>query len=208
MAGTLKTEIILSFQNKFKVRCMTLLIEAYNVSISKKTIELDFDENDISSILHYYITGNPKRKTWKIHTNTENFIFDISKPLKKGFASKQARIDMRFAGFWQNEEFTYYCEAKNLHSNDSSLKRRYINTGINNFLGGGKYVNCDGFLVGYVLEGTLESNINGINDMIKKDNKEIEKITNSNTFINNHQIYISAHPQRTLNHIFLNFTNA
>ena len=46
----------------------------------------------------------------------------------KGFAAKFSRIDVRFGKFWQNNEYKYYIEAKNLKSNDSGLKRRLEGT--------------------------------------------------------------------------------
>ena len=45
---------------------------------------------------------------------------------------------MRYSTFWEGEEYKYFVEAKNLKSKVSSLKRRYIATGIDNFLTGDK----------------------------------------------------------------------
>lgn len=202
MAGTLRTSIFLNFQNKFKERCVALFVDAYHTSISNKSILLDFHENDITAILHNYIDENPKRKDWKISTNLENYIFDKEVTFAKGFAAKFSRIDMRFSEFWENEEFKYFIEAKNIKLNDSGLKRRYINTGINNFLKGGKYFECEGFLVGYILEGTVSDCVVGINKLLKKDKRDKETICNS--FINR---YFSNHNDKELFHLFLDFVN-
>ncbi len=134
MAGTLNTSVFLRFQGKFQQRCFVLFNEAFNSSILNKCISLDFDENDITAILHNFIDKNPKRKGWEIVTNLENYIFDKNVVYAKGFASKFSRIDMRYTAFWQGEEFKYFVEAKNLKTTDSALKRRYIETGIDNFL--------------------------------------------------------------------------
>ena len=206
MAGKLTTSIFLNFQNKFKERCINLFIEAYHTSISNKSISLNFEENDITAILHNYIDKNPKRKDWKISTNREHHKFDESSKQEKGFAAKFSRIDMRFNKFWQNEEFKYFVEAKNIKSNDSGLKRRYIKTGIDNFLKGGKYQNCNGFLVGYILEGTIEKCIDGINNLLKKDKRENEIIKKISTFISIDS-HFSFHQEKEIYHLLLNYAN-
>ncbi|TDE45537.1 hypothetical protein E0I26_06205 [Flavobacterium rhamnosiphilum] len=202
MAGTLTTSIFLKFQDKFKGRCTTLFIEAYYTSISSKSIFLDFDENDITAILHNYIDENPKRKGWGISTNLENYLFDKEATYIKGFAANFSRIDMRYTAFWKGEEYKYFVEAKNLKVNDSGLKRRYIATGIDNFLADGKYFECEGFLVGYILEGTVDNCVEGINKLLQKDqrgNETIYKLSIDN--------YFSNHNNKRLFHLFLDFVN-
>jgi hypothetical protein len=204
MAGTLKASIFLNFQNKFEQRCISLFENAYQTSITNNAIELDFDENDITAILHKYIDENPKKRKWSIVTNVENFIYDETIIPIKGFAAKFSRIDMRFAKIdWLNNEYTYFVEAKNLKSNNSALKRRYIDTGIDNFLRGGKYFECAGLLVGYILEGTIRECIdNGVNKLLIKDGRNAEIIQTNPS--NNYQ---SDHPNRILKHLFFNFVN-
>ncbi|RCS26534.1 hypothetical protein DUT90_12315 [Polaribacter sp. WD7] len=203
MAGTLSSSIFLYVQNKFENRCITLFTEAYHTSINNQSIALDFDENDITAILHNYVDENKKRKHWRISTNVENFNFDKTITPHKGFAAKLSRIDLRFTNIsWRKIEYIYYVEAKNLKTNDSALKRRYIDTGIDNFLRGGKYEQCNGILVGYILEGKTEDCKDGINKLLKKDYREAEFIFQD--FSINYQ---SNHSERTLKHLFFEFTN-
>lgn len=108
MAGTLKNSIFLNFQKKFKEKCVTLFIDAYNASISSKSVSLDFHENDITAILHNYIDENPKRLKWSISTNPESHIFNKSIDYTKGFAAKFSRIDMRFVNIWLSIPTFYY----------------------------------------------------------------------------------------------------
>jgi hypothetical protein len=206
MAGTLKNSIFLNFQKKFKERCITLFIEAYNTSVLSKSVTLDLHENDITGILHNYIDENPKRLKWGISTNPESHIFNKFIDYTKGFAAKFPRIDMRFVNIWHGVEHKYFMEAKNLRSNDSGLKRRYIETGIDNFLTTGSYYNCDGFLVGYILEGTVENCVEGINKLLEKDKRQNEKIEKTSTFlsIDNHH---SKHQEKEIYHLFLNYVN-
>ncbi|WP_396178253.1 hypothetical protein [Flavobacterium sp.] len=205
MAGTLTTSIFLNFQNKFKKRCKTLFLEAYQTSISNNSISLNFNENDITAILHNYIDTNPKRKEWEISSNLENYIFENDTIPIKGFAAKFSRIDMRYSTFWKGEEYKYFVEAKNLKANDSGSKRRYITTGIDNFLTGGKYSDCDGFLVGYILNGNIQDCIIGINKLLEKDNRKTEALV-SNTFLD-FDLFSSNHTVKNLNHLFLLYSN-
>lgn len=205
MAGTLNNSIFLKLQDKFKERCVTLFIEAYYTSISKKSISLNFDENDITAILHNYIDENPKRLKWSISTNPESHLFDKSVNYTKSFAAKFPRIDMRFVKNWQGVEYKYFMEAKNLKSNNSNSKRRYIKTGIDNFLTAGSYYNCDGFLVGYILEGAVNDCVEGINKLLKKDKREKEVICKLPGFSIERRF--SNHNNKELFHLFLNFVN-
>ena len=206
MAGNLNASIFLNFQYKFKERCTTLFIDAYNKSISNNSISVDFEENDITAILHNYIDENPKRLKWKISTNRENHEFDKNATQEKGFAAKFSRIDMRFSKFWNTKEYNYFVEAKNLKSNDSGLKRRYISTGIDNFLKGGKYFDCDGFLVGYILEGTVEDCKDRINKLLVKDKRQYEILSTSSYFLSIDN-YFSKHSEKTIYHLLLNYVN-
>lgn len=206
MAGSLNASNFIKIQNTFKERCVTLFVEAYHTSIANKSVQLDFDENDITKILNHYIDQNLKRKEWKISSTLEYYLFDEEVQFEKGFAAKSSRIDLRFTKFWQKEEFKYYIEAKNLKSNDSGLKRRYITTGIDNFLTGGKYFNCDGFLVGYILEGTVDSCVDGVNSLLKRDGRVSEILTSqtSNVSIDNR---FSKHSEKDIFHLFLNYVS-
>jgi hypothetical protein len=206
MAGILNTSIFQNIQNKFRERCNSLFIEAYHTSITNKSVSSNFDENDITAILYNYIDDNPKRKKWKISINTENYIVDKSVTYTKGFAAKFSRIDMRFTTFWHGEEYKYFTEAKNLKVIDSASKRRYIETGIDNFLTGGKYCNCDGFLIGYVLEGTIDKCVLGINKLLQKGKRENEKIEKHPVFLSI-DTHFSFHPDKNLFHLFLDYTS-
>ena len=160
----------INYKRAFEQRCFQLLIEAYQTSLSEKVIQLDWNENDISSEIHKHIKENPLRIKWKVSSNIEAHIpKNISKV--KGFADKFPRIDFRLTTFSKSNEYDYFFEAKNLKQNDSALKRRYINTGINNFTSK-KYEN--GSLIGYLLEGKINETVNGINVLLKNDKRETE----------------------------------
>ena len=190
------------FRSAFEKRCFQLIIEAYQTSLTQKVIRLDWNENDISSEIHKHIKENPLRMSWKISTNVEA---DIPKdiPKIKGFADKFPRIDFRLTTFSKNEEYEYFFEAKNLKQNDSALKRRYIDTGINSFVSR-KYEN--GSLVGYLLEGKTKETVEGINSLLIKDKRDTETL-NLKLYDLLETYYESNHPDiGTLKHLVFDFS--
>lgn len=165
------------FRIAFEKKCFELVIGAYRTSLTDKSIKLDWNENDISSELHKHIKDNPLRLKWKVSTNVEA---DIPKdiPKVKGFADKFPRIDFRLTSFISTYEYEYFFEAKNLKQNDSALKRRYIDTGIDSFVSQ-KYTS--GSLIGYLLEGKADDTIKGINALLKKDKRNTEILSLKST---------------------------
>lgn len=199
---SLNQPITEKFRNGFEQKCFQLIVEAYQTSIAGKVIELNWDENDISSELHLHIKDNPLRIKWKVSTNVESHIpTDI--PKIKGFASEFPRIDFRLSIFSKYDEYEYFLEAKNLRENDSALKRRYIHTGIDNFVSK-KYTN--GSLIGYLLEGNLEQTIKGINSFLRKDKRNTE-VLNCVPSKRHKNYYESSHREiGTLKHLIFDFT--
>jgi hypothetical protein len=198
----LNSNIYQKFRNAFEQKCYHLIVDAYQTSLKEKVIQLDWNENDISSELHRHITENPLRLKWKVSTNVEAEIpKDI--PKVKGFSDTFPRIDFRLTSFVSTYEYEYFFEAKNLKQNDSALKRRYIDTGIDNFISR-KYEN--GSLIGYLLQGQIKETICSINLLLQKDGRFFEKlhhILNKNV----KYLYQSNHREITqLNHLIFDFT--
>lgn len=198
----LNTTIYEKFKNAFEQKCCRLIIEAYQTSLTEQVIQLDWNENDISSELHRHIKENPLRLKWKVSTNVEA---DIPKDIAKvkGFSDTFPRIDFRLTSFISTYEYEYFFEAKNLKQNDSALKRRYIDTGIDNFVSQ-KYEN--GSLIGYLIEGNTNETIKGINSLLEKDKRNTETlIFKSNKLIKTY--YESSHSDiGTLKHLIFDFT--
>lgn len=190
------------FRNAFEQRCFRLIIGAYQTSLTEKVIRLDWNENDISSELHRHIKENPLRGKWKVSTNVEA---DIPKdiPKVKGFADKFHRIDFRLTSFISTYEYEYFFEAKNLRQNDSALKRRYINTGIDNFVSK-KYAN--GSLIGYLLEGKTDETVKGINSLLEKDKRNTEMLIPKPNKIHNNYYESEYTEIGILKHLIFDFT--
>lgn len=199
----LNTTVYNKFRDAFEQKCFRLIIEAYQTSLTEKVIQLDWNENDISSEIHKHIKGNPLRLKWKVSTNVEA---DIPKdiPKVKGFADKFPRIDFRLTSFISTYEYEYFFEAKNLKQNDSALKRRYINTGIDSFVSE-KYAN--GSLIGYLLEGKTDETVKGINSLLEKDKRNTEVLNlKSNKLLKT--VYESNHSNiGTRKHLIFDFTS-
>ena len=200
----LSKDIVFAFRKGFEDNCYQLLIEAYNSSVTEKIIQVDWDENDITSELHKHINSNPLRLKWEISTNVEHHLPKKTIAKKKGFASKLPRIDLRLSRISLNLEYIYYFEAKNLKENSSKLKRRYINTGINSFTTK-KYEN--GSLVGYLVEGNLNKTVIGINKLLKKDNRSSEYLIEKK--IPKHNYYYESKHKKIgiLKHLLFDFSN-
>lgn len=198
----LNTIVYEKFRNAFEQKCFQLIIEAYQTSLTEKIIQLDWDENDISSELHKILKENPLRLEWKVSTNVESHI-PKSMNKVKGFSSKFPRIDFRLTSFISTNEYEYFFEAKNLKQTDSVLKRRYINTGINSFVSR-KYEN--GSLIGYLLEGKIDETVIGINSLLEKDKRNNEVIVlKPNNLLKNY--YESNHSKiGIVKHLIFDFT--
>lgn len=193
-----------NYKKAFEQHCFQLIIEAYHTSLLEKVIQLIWNENDISSEIHRLINENPLRKKWKVSLNVEAHIPNEKVSKQKGFADKDFRIDFRLTSFSSTDEYEYFFEAKNLKQNDSALKRRYIDTGINNFVSG-KYKN--GSLIGYLLEGITCEAVKGINLLLEKDKRNTEVLTLKTTKLLP-TIYESNHSSLgTLKHLIFDFTN-
>lgn len=200
---TLNSTVYEKFRDAFEQKCFQLITEAYQISLKDKIIRLDWNENDISSEIHRHIQANPLRLRWKVSTNVEADL-PIDIPKVKGFADRFPRIDFRLTIFSKSYEHEYFFEAKNLRQNDSALKRRYIDTGIDNFVSG-KYAN--GSLVGYLLEGNAVETINGVNSLLKKDRRNTE-ILNLKSDKRAKTIYVSTHSNiGALKHLIFDFTS-
>lgn len=200
----LNYEVRSAFIASFENRCFSLVVAAYQQSISEKSVSYDWEENDITAQLHEYIEDNSFRLRWSITSNVEHHILKTTEKKVKGFSAKSPRIDLRFATIRSKQEYIYFFESKNLKESDSSLKRRYITTGIDNYISG-KYRN--GCLIGYLLAGNLDNTIAGINSMLKKDNRSSEFLLKQ-TFRLHDQYYESNHTALgILKHLIFDFTS-
>jgi hypothetical protein len=193
-----------SFQESFHDDCVRLVVSAYQRALTEKSVSLDWEENDITAQLHEYIDQDQFRTKKHIFTNVEHHLTNIAIPKEKGFADKYSRIDMCFVISKSNTDYPYFVEAKLLKEKNSKLKRRYITTGIDNFTSGKYY---DGFLVAYIVEGILINTVEGINNLLKKDDRSSEMLM-KNICKHHDEYYESKHGSiGILRHFMFDFTN-
>jgi hypothetical protein len=130
------------FRKAFECNCIKLLVSAYQKAINENSVDLNWEENDITAQLREYIDLNPFRIEKHIVADVEAVLADNSSPKEKGYATKYSRIDMKFVVFRNRLEYKYFAEAKLLREHDNKLKQRYIKTGIDNFITGKYYDGC------------------------------------------------------------------
>jgi hypothetical protein len=198
-------QLVIKVSQDFENKCIMLLEESYYSLLSKKITNPDFEENDFTTLLNKEIDNSQKRKEFRIVTKLEYYIFDDEATIKKGFGSTQARIDMQFHQWWGLEELLYHVEAKRLDG-EKPLLKRYIKTGILNYLSGGKYHKLNGFLMGYLVLNPINIELPLLNKVITTELGTTQKISLlGKTVSGTHEIYQSIHPDRSIKHLFFEF---
>lgn len=217
MSGQLRQEIIERFKSKFESSCISLLLEGYEALKNSNRNINEETENNITAQLLGCMKSNPKRYDLQISVDREHYLDseEIYAGLKD--ADKSLRIDIKYSTWNSNKEYIYHVEAKNLAENNwkkksvktpvdaEKLQKRYIDTGINNFVSG-KYSN--GCLVGYILEGTTSNIVIKLNLLLKKEKREKEKLTISSAYGPGDFHYVSYYNSKIpilLKHFFLLF---
>lgn len=199
----LNTIIYEKFKSAFEYKCFSLIIEAYESSFKEKTIQLNWNENDISQELYEKLDCNPKRLQFNI-TASREFHLSNTTNKKKGFADKLPRVDLRMSSISSKLEFKYVFEAKRLKENDSGLKRSYIDDGMYRFTSK-KYPS--GCMLGYLLQGTVTGTVKSINSLLIKDKRNTQTLYSKKNDL--HKDYFeSKHIEiGVLKHLIFDFTN-
>ncbi|MFW2150672.1 MULTISPECIES: hypothetical protein [Acinetobacter] len=192
----------IAYEKAFEVKCFRLMNEAYEESLALKTIQLDWDENDISQELCERIDLNHLRRKWRIFVSREHHLTSTNVNKIKGFANSLSRIDFKMATFNKSDEHLYYFEAKRIKEKDSSLKRSYINEGMDRFIKNKYPLGC---MLGFLLEGDLHNTVGGINKLLISDKRNLEVLNLSTATFKNY--YESRHVTiDLLKHLILDFT--
>jgi hypothetical protein len=199
----LNTILQKKFRKAFEQKCFCLIIDAYQTSIAEKTIQLNWNENDISQELYEKLDVNPKRLQFKI-TAIREFHLPKNVEKKKGFADKLPRVDLRMSNITSKLEYKYFFEAKRLKENDSKLKRSYISEGMDRFTSKKYPLGC---MLGYLLQGNINGVVDGINSLLVKDKRNTEILTSKKN--NLHKDYLeSKHLEiGILKHLIFDFAN-
>jgi hypothetical protein len=194
-----------AFKRSFEEKCVSLLVSAYNTSITKLDYSIKWMENDFTSMLDRYINQNPQRLMWgwKIDCHVEHHLHKNIIQNKKGYANKEDRIDMKLTSISLGKEFCFYVEAKNLKEKDSKLLKRYIETGIDHYLTE-KYPR--GILLGYLVGGSVDTTIQKINALLTKKKRESEMLKRQSHSLHD-QYFESTHPNfGVISHFVFDYT--
>lgn len=188
------------------LECMTMFVDAYKLAIGNQVYKIDWDEDQYTTILCGCLNQLKIKGQWSISPQqpyyTEKHYSGIEHP------NIAPRPDIHFEKYVFEKEapFEFTIEAKNIKSNDSYLKGRYIDTGIDNFQ---KKRYPFGCLAGYVIEGTAVDCANAINILLQKRSRESEKLFKNyfiqcfdSTYVS---VHVSGGTEMKLKHIFLEF---
>jgi hypothetical protein len=189
----------------FEDWCIRLLVSAYQDALINNSIKLDWMEDDITEQLHEYIDHSQLRLSKHISSSVEYHLPNAALPKIRGYADKYSRIDMRFSVFQSIFEYKYYAEAKILKEHDNKLIRRYIATGIGNFISRKYY---DGCLIAYIMKGDLENIVDNLNRLLIKDKRSSEILIKGECKYYN-KYYESHHTSiEILKHFMFDFTKS
>lgn len=188
------------------LKCMTMFVDAFNLAISNKVYKIDWDEDQYTAILCGYLNQLKIMDQWSVSPQQPYYT-------EKHYSGKEhpnvaPRPDIHFEKyvFEMEAPFEFTIEAKNLKSNDSHLKGRYIDTGIDNFR---KKRYPFGCMAGYIIYGTADDCAISINNLLQKRSRESEKLFKNDFIQGFDSTYVSVHISRgtimKLKHILLEF---
>lgn len=174
----------------YKMICLHLLDLAYRDVHDAHVVNSDWDENAISEVLANSINTNTETIQHHITAIVEKRMLSGDLYLAPTTVDDAPRIDIMIGGFGMDRNTEYreacYMEAKNLYSYDFTktghkskisstfYAKRYIATGIDNILKG--HYPGDTLLLGYVLNGTIDSAVDKINVNLASDSRQSESI--------------------------------
>lgn len=226
MPGKIKGELYNRFawdiKNGFELQCIFTLIDGYRLMKNFGEYELSWEEESLTAKLIEFMNCSQYSNKWKLDIIPEYPVY--TKDIYDGHEKpKQAPvIDIRIMNWSKDAKLEYFIEAKNLAQNDwikadgsrvkaSGLRRRYIDTGIDNFVSGRYPSGC---LTGYVLEGHADGIVKGINKLLesRRRNRPDEILCAAEPFDNHPACYRSAHNKKkgvpiALYHIFFEFVD-
>lgn len=205
----------------FENGCIHLLTEAFKRVKKAGLYDIStWDENLYTA--HFIIHMEAIRDEEDINLQIDPECYQYYQEILEGkhHPDKSPRIDIRIKGGWVRRDIHYAIEAKILVEADSAkrkasaLNKRYINTGMDNFING-RYspVVPRGCMVGYVIQGESLKIMSSINTRLRRTNRKSETLQNKHTVNECDDCFFSTHVRRTdgksirLYHVFTNFSN-
>lgn len=206
----------------FQKNCHKAVVLGYNAMMLKPSEFKQRKENKISFRLLYEMKRLPFLTSKGIIASREDDLDNDEILYGDKEAEEADRIDFIFSINWKKKmTFEYHGEAKNLSLKSwkkssgakvggSKSRGRYIDTGIERLMFG-KYADLDGFLIGYVVNGSAKDNIVALNKLIKRRKlpPKVGLIENQYAIEKHTECYVSKNIKEeneiNLHHLFLEF---
>jgi hypothetical protein len=208
-SGNVKvTSNVVDARKSFYRMCIYYVVSGYRSAQAFGLFALT-DEEDISDLIVTHIDKCLKEDEVNVDVDVERR--DRAKPVDgiKVKAKRRKRYDFFFKSFekpTQREIFT--AEAKILKCTDNDLLKKYASQkGMRKYLE--SIYDGPGFMIGYVMVGTITETITNLNKIIYEDsfyNKDETLVAQQP--INTHPyFYISKHKKGSLEHLILDFAS-
>jgi hypothetical protein len=212
------SDVLPNVDSNFEQACLWIMTEAFKRMKQEKRYELTWKEPRFSACLIGYMRKIRQQVDIALKIDPESHLY--REKILKGIEDPDtaSRIDIKISGGWVPEDVYYGIEAKILVEKDwrtrdaSYLRRRYIATGIDNFVNGWYSDKMDrGCMAGYVVQGSAAKVALTINKLLIRDGRNKEKLMNPHSINGCSDCCQSKHIRTTdneeieLHHIFLTF---
>ena len=212
------SDVLPNVDSNFEQACLWIMTEAFKRMKQEKCYDLTWKETRFSACLIGYMQKIRQQNDIRLKIDPESHLY--REEMLKGIEDPDTapRIDIKISGGWVKEDVYYGIEAKILVEKDwrtrdaSYLRRRYIATGIDNFVNGQYSDKMDrGCIAGYVVQGSAAKVALTINKLLIRDGRNKEKLMNPHSINGCSDCCQSKHIRTTdneeieLHHIFLTF---
>jgi len=211
------SDVLPNVDSNFEQACLWIMTEAFKRMKLEKRYDLTWKETCFSACLVGHMQKIRHEKDIRLRIDPESHLYRKEMLNCTEDPDTAPRIDIKISGGWVREDVYYGIEGKILVENNwrtrdaSYLGRRYIATGIDNFVNGRYSDKMDiGCMVGYVVQGSASEIASKINNLLIRDGRNKENMM-FNAIDVCSDCYISKHIRTTdykeieLRHVFLTF---
>ena len=211
------SDVLPNVDSKFEKVCLWIMTEAFKRMKQEKCYDLTWKETCFSACMVGYMQKTRHENDIALRIDPESHLYQKEMLNCTEDPDTAPRIDIKISGGWVHEDVYYGIEGKVLVENNwrtrnaNKLHRRYIATGIDNFVNGRYSDKMDmGCMVGYVVQGSASEIASKINNLLIRDGRNKENIMLhaidgcSNCYLSKH-IRTTDYKEIELRHIFLTF---
>ena len=212
------SDVLPIVDSKFEKACLWIITEAFKQMKREKRYDVTWKETCFSACLVGHMQKIRHENDIALRIDPESHLYREEMLNCTEDPDTAPRIDIKISGGWVHENVYYGIEGKVLVENDwgtrtaSDSRRRYIATGIDNFVNGRYSDKLDmGCMVGYVVQGRASGIASKINNLLARDGRNKEKMMNPHSINGCSDCFRSNHTRTTDNkeiklcHVFLTF---